>query len=523
MGSSLVQTRSDTDLIAAVADGDTAAFGLLFARHRDAAERLARQLTQRGDADDLVSEAFVKVLAQLQDGRGPQTAFRAYLLTVIRRLHIDRIRVNRRVEVTDEPSRLDRGEEFFDTAVAGFEQGAAARAFASLPERWQVVLWHVDVEGQRPAEVAPLLGMSANSVSALLYRAREGLRQAYLRFHLAEVTESDCRWTTERLGSHVRDGLSARETHRIEAHLDSCRRCMGVYLELREIASDLRGLLGPVVLGGALAGYTAAGAAAQKGLFFAAWESVRSSAGQIPSAAGSGLQAAATVAVVGVLATAGTVAAVRGPDTLVAQTSPGETPTQDVSPGSSEADEPANDTADPGDPGDPGDPADDAIEEAEEEAGGDTPVTPTPSASDPAPSDPAPTPSPSPSPTPPPVADADFGITQASAPEYGRLLQRLASVEFSAQPAGGTPREHEVIATISFDAPIVYRGVRGGAWTCRPSEFDVRTTVRCTTRTTAAPAPLEVKVQRLGPVTGSVSIESSPNSDPNSANDSARF
>ena len=56
-----------------------------------------------------------------------------------------------------------------------------ARAFASLPERWQAVLWHTEIEGARPADVAPLLGLTANGVAALAYRAREGLRQAYLQ------------------------------------------------------------------------------------------------------------------------------------------------------------------------------------------------------------------------------------------------------------------------------------------------------------------------------------------------------
>ena len=37
-----------------------------------------------------------------------------------------------------------------------------------------MVLWHLEVENQKPADIAPLLGMSANSVSALAYRAREG-------------------------------------------------------------------------------------------------------------------------------------------------------------------------------------------------------------------------------------------------------------------------------------------------------------------------------------------------------------
>ena len=37
-----------------------------------------------------------------------------------------------------------------DPALAGFERGVVARAFHSLPERWQAVLWHTEVEGLSP-------------------------------------------------------------------------------------------------------------------------------------------------------------------------------------------------------------------------------------------------------------------------------------------------------------------------------------------------------------------------------------
>ena len=110
---------------------------------------------------------------------------------------------------------FDPGVPFQDTAVAGFESGAAAKAFASLPERWQLVLWHLEVEGQKPADIAPLLGMSANSVSALAYRAREGLRQAFLTMHIADLTETDCRWVNEHLGAFIRKGLSKRDAAKV--------------------------------------------------------------------------------------------------------------------------------------------------------------------------------------------------------------------------------------------------------------------------------------------------------------------
>src|SRR5690606_22946635 len=132
--------------------------------------------------------------------------------------------------------------------------------FASLPERWQLVLWHTEVEGDKPSDIAPLLGMSANSVAALAYRAREGLKQAYLRSHLADTADDTCRWVTEHLGGFVRGGLSRRDHAKVEGHLEDCRTCSAVYLELVEVNSNLRVLLAPLLLGSAAAGYlTAAG------------------------------------------------------------------------------------------------------------------------------------------------------------------------------------------------------------------------------------------------------------------------
>ena len=258
---------ADAELISAVRGGDADAYGELFDRHVAAARRLARQLMPPADAEDLVSEAFAKVFSLLQRGAGPDLAFRAYLLTAIRRLHVDRIRANARVQPTDDMEPFDPGVPFRDTAVEGFENAAAAKAFASLPERWQAVLWHTEVEGQKPAEVAVLLGMSANSVSALAYRAREGLRQAFLTMHLQELEDDACAWTHQNLGAYVRNGISRRDAAKVEQHLTECRRCTALYLELTEVNSNLSGLLAPLLLGGAATAYvgSAAGVVALKG------------------------------------------------------------------------------------------------------------------------------------------------------------------------------------------------------------------------------------------------------------------
>jgi len=296
-----IEGPGDAELIAAVRGGDSDAYGLLFERHVDAARRLARQLVRGPDADDLVSEAFAKVLVVLQRGDGPDLAFRAYLLTAVRRLHVDRARVTNRVQPTDDLTPFDPGVPFRDTAVEGFESAAAARAFASLPERWQLVLWHTEVEGQKPADVAPLLGMSPNSVSALAYRAREGLRQAFLTLHAGAPDDDTCGWVHGNLGGYVRGAVARRDVTKVEGHLELCRPCAAIYLELTEVNSQLSGLLAPALLGSAAAAYVAAasttGSAVAGGVLLALLDRVKDVVGA--HAVTSSVAGAAATAVIG--------------------------------------------------------------------------------------------------------------------------------------------------------------------------------------------------------------------------------
>ncbi|HEY3683404.1 MAG TPA: sigma-70 family RNA polymerase sigma factor [Streptosporangiaceae bacterium] len=286
---------SDAALIVALRDGDDAAYGELYRRHAGAARGLARQLV-RGDSevDDVVSETFARVLDLMRRGGGPDSGFRPYLLTSVRRIAYDRFRADKRNVVTGEIESFDPGTPFVDPAVAGLERSLIARAFFSLPERWQAVLWHTEVEEARPAEVAPLLGLSPNGVAALAYRAREGLRQAYLQMHLSGVADENCRPALERIGAYIRDGLSRRETPIVETHLKDCADCRGVYAELADVNVGLKGIIGPLVAGPALGGYLAAHAGgAGFGGIFGWWTRMPKRAQQGTAA---GVAAAAVVA-----------------------------------------------------------------------------------------------------------------------------------------------------------------------------------------------------------------------------------
>ncbi|WP_460364181.1 sigma-70 family RNA polymerase sigma factor, partial [Actinocorallia lasiicapitis] len=250
MGESTVAEPGDAALISRMREGDTGAYALLYERHVAAAKGLARHLTSSdAEVDDAVSETFTKVLAVIQRGGGPSDSFRPYLLTSVRRTIYDRQRSGKRESVTDEIELYDPGVPFVDPALEGLEQKIIVRAFLSLPERWQAVLWHTEIEGRKPADVAPVLGLSANGVAALAYRAREGLKQAYLQMHLAAAPPKDCRPTLDILGSYVRGGLAKKETAKVESHLDDCGDCRAIYLELKDLNRSLRTLVGPLILG----------------------------------------------------------------------------------------------------------------------------------------------------------------------------------------------------------------------------------------------------------------------------------
>ena len=232
---------SDATLIAAVRMGDSKAYGLLYERHLPAANRAASYLAgTAAEREDLVAEAFTRVLQVLRTGRGPSHDFRPYLLVTMRHAAINAARRSPSTALfADLPDAYLR-DALDDPVDARLTGNDAANAFAELPERWRKVLWHTEIVGSSPAAIAPMMGMTPNGVAALAYRAREGLRQAYLRMHLPAVDRRDCREATDKLAGWVRRNVSEPQHRKISAHLSRCSRCRELAAGLREVNGDLQ-------------------------------------------------------------------------------------------------------------------------------------------------------------------------------------------------------------------------------------------------------------------------------------------
>ncbi|WP_223693503.1 sigma-70 family RNA polymerase sigma factor [Leifsonia poae] len=256
--SSDAASRSDAALVELTRTGDTDAYSELWRRHSAAGLAVARTHTSTFDADDLVAESFARIFQAIAAGGGPTTAFRPYLFTTIRNTAAGWGRKRRDISI-DNADELEDPRFTEEAELAALDGSLAVVAFRSLSKEWQEVLWYSEVEGLAPRDIAPLVGRSPNATAALAYRAREGLRQAWVQAHVAGAEPgTDCRWTLDQLGAHLRGRLPRRHRARVDAHLDECVRCAAVAQEADEANSQLGLVLLPLVAGaGGAVAYTA--------------------------------------------------------------------------------------------------------------------------------------------------------------------------------------------------------------------------------------------------------------------------
>lgn len=234
----LAHVASDADLLARVAAGDRDAFSSLYAAHRPMAEAVARRTCPPSDVDDVVADAFAKILEQVERGGGPRVSFRAYLVTAVRSAAADLARRHSRTFPTDEvdavgPSAPTAPEQ--PHSPLRLESQVLATALAELPPRWQLAVWWVTVEQRPLREVGERLGINANAAAALAFRAREGLRDAYLALHVERSTNPRCTPWRADFPALARGRLVVARAADVTRHLDGCAECREVLDRLRDL------------------------------------------------------------------------------------------------------------------------------------------------------------------------------------------------------------------------------------------------------------------------------------------------
>ena len=222
----------------------------LYAEHAQAARRLALTLVPPHVADDVVAEAFTRVLdASRRNGLPRQ--FRPYLMRTVRNTAATYHERGRHLTLVPDPE--PEPAEGPEAAVMAREDARlAVAAFRRLPVRWQSVLWATAVEERSVTDLAASWGMAPNTVSQLASRAREGLRQGYLSAHLGTNLSPACREVAPYMGAAVRGHAGRRHVTQLARHLRDCDSCAQAYDGLRGLNTRLGELLVPAAAAGPL-------------------------------------------------------------------------------------------------------------------------------------------------------------------------------------------------------------------------------------------------------------------------------
>jgi RNA polymerase sigma-70 factor (ECF subfamily) len=159
--------------------GDTAAFGLLFTRHKDRLWAVALRVTcDPDDAADALQEAMISAFRRAGDFRG-ESAVTTWLHRIVVNAALDllRRRSAHSVSWSGDPDDLPVTEPWqaTDSAAVTDSRLDVDAAMRSLPPPQRAALVLVDMLGYPVADVAVILGVSEGTVKSRCARGRARL------------------------------------------------------------------------------------------------------------------------------------------------------------------------------------------------------------------------------------------------------------------------------------------------------------------------------------------------------------
>ncbi len=195
---------SDEELMRAAAAGDTRSAALYLRRQLPFLRAMATRIAAPSmDAEDLLSEALLRLTKKWREGTGPQAFAHTYVIQTMRNLVIDEARSARArtSAVSDEVLELvpdEYAERRIRDVDAYDEFALIQQSLELLPEDQRRVLIGVVVNGMKPGEIAEEWGRAPAAVSNLLQRAKGSMRRAVLVILLGRG-EFECAQNADRI------------------------------------------------------------------------------------------------------------------------------------------------------------------------------------------------------------------------------------------------------------------------------------------------------------------------------------
>ena len=178
-------SASDIELCRLAAQGDLAAFEIIYQRyHRRTYSLTLRMTGSQTEAEDLTQEVFIQLFRKVGSFRG-DSAFSTWLhrLTVNQVLMHFRRRSYKNEKTSEDgemPEQTVRGTSN-PNRMPVVDRIALKKAIAELPNGYRNVFMLHDVEGFEHEEVARHLGISVGTSKSQLHKARLKLRVLLLK------------------------------------------------------------------------------------------------------------------------------------------------------------------------------------------------------------------------------------------------------------------------------------------------------------------------------------------------------
>ncbi len=176
----MAEQATDERLLEEAANGNTAAFQILYERYRDPIFRFAYRLLGSAEAaEDVTHDCFLSLIKEPARFDSTRASLRTYLYAAPRNQATKRYqsfgRETALEELADEPHSADRHGPIalmLEDELAG----QVERAIASLPPLQREALVLFEYEDLSLAEIAAVVGADSGTVKSRLFRARERLR-----------------------------------------------------------------------------------------------------------------------------------------------------------------------------------------------------------------------------------------------------------------------------------------------------------------------------------------------------------
>lgn len=189
-GSHSTESANDHELLAAIRDGDEAAFQEIVRRYRNPITNFVyRMLDDYERSVEITQETFIRVYTSASRYQA-NYSFSTYIYRIATNLAISELRRRKRRKLVSlfSPFTNDDGEAIEidppdgsplqDEALIEQERRrAVARAITSLPEKYRAAIVLRDVEGLSYDRIAEVLKLSEGTVKSRINRARNLLKE----------------------------------------------------------------------------------------------------------------------------------------------------------------------------------------------------------------------------------------------------------------------------------------------------------------------------------------------------------